>query len=51
MNSSQVILANSILQALLQDIDLEKPFRGEKVLVRFVWENYLKDWLTMLYAY
>ena len=37
MNSSQVFLAKSILQALIKYIDLENPFHGEKV--QFVWEN------------
>ena len=39
MDSSQVFLAKSILQALIKDTDLENPFHGEKVFVRFVWEN------------
>ena len=40
MDSSQVFLAKSILQALIKDIDLENPFHEkEKVFVRFVWEN------------
>ena len=39
MDSSQVFLAKSILQALIQDVDLENPFHGEKVFVQFVREN------------
>ena len=39
MNSSQVLLAKSILQALIKDTDLEDPYHGEKVFVCFEWEN------------
>ena len=39
MDSLQVFLAKSILQVLIKDTDLENPFQGEKVFVRFVWEN------------
>ena len=39
MNSSQMFLANSILQTLIKDIDLENPFHGEKVFVRSAWEE------------
>ena len=39
MNSSQVLLAKSILQALIKDINLEDPYHGEKVFVCFVWEH------------
>ena len=39
MDSLQVFLAKSILQVLIKDTDLENPFHGEKVFVRFVWEN------------
>ena len=39
MGSSQVFVANSILQALIHDIDLENSFHGEKVFIRFVWER------------
>ena len=39
MNSSQVLLAKSIFQALIKDIDLEDPYHGEKVFACFVWEN------------
>ena len=38
MGSSQVFLANSILQALIHDIDLENLFHGEKE-IRLVWER------------
>ena len=31
--------AKSILQVLIKDIDLENRFHGEKVFVRFVWEE------------
>ena len=34
MNSSQMFLANSILQALIKDIDLENPFHGEKAFCK-----------------
>ena len=37
MNSSQVFLAKSILQALIKYIDLENRLHGEKVQI--VWEN------------
>ena len=40
MNSSQVLLAKSILQALIKDIDLEDPYHGEKDFVCFVWEKF-----------
>ena len=36
MDSSQVFLAISILQALIKDIDLENPFHGEKFFVRIM---------------
>ena len=36
MDSSQVLLAKSIPQALIKDIDLETQFHGVKVFVRFV---------------
>ena len=36
MDSSQVLLAKSIPQALIKDIDLENQFHGAKVFVRFV---------------
>ena len=39
MESSQVFLAKSILQALIQDIDVENLFHGENFFVRFVWEE------------
>ena len=39
MESSQVLLAKSILQALIHDIDLENLFHGEKAFIRFVWER------------
>ena len=39
MESSQVFLAKSILQALIKDTDVENPFHGEKFFVRFVWEE------------
>ena len=39
IDSKQVFLAKSILQALIKDIDLENPFHGEKVFVRFLWGN------------
>ena len=39
MNSSQVLLAKSILQALIKDIDLEDPYHGEKVFMQSVLEN------------
>ena len=39
MNSSQVLLAKSIFHALIKDIDLEDPYHGEKVFMRFVLEN------------
>ena len=39
MNSSQVFLAKSILQTLIHDIDLEKPFHGEKAFIKFLWER------------
>ena len=32
MDSSHVLLAKSILRALIHDIDLENPFHGEKTL-------------------
>ena len=38
MDSSQVFLAKSILQALIKDTDLENTFHG-KVFVRFVWDE------------
>ena len=34
-----MFLANSILPALIKDIDLENPFHGEKVFVRSVREE------------
>ena len=39
MDSSQVFFANSILLALIHDIDLKNPFHGEKTFVIFVWER------------
>ena len=34
-----MLLAKSIIQALIEDIDLEDPYHGKKVLTRFVLEN------------
>ena len=39
MDSSQVFLAKSIVQALIKDIDIENRFHGEKVFVGFAWQN------------
>ena len=36
MDSSQVFLAKSILQALIYNIDLENLFHGEKAFIKFV---------------
>ena len=38
MDSSQVFLAKSILQALIHDIDLGNTFHGQKAFTRFVWK-------------
>ena len=35
MDSSQVFLAKSVLQAFIKDIDLENSFHGEKVFAQF----------------
>ena len=35
MNSSQVLLVNSILQALIKGFEFEYPYCGEKVFVQF----------------
>ena len=37
MDSSQVFLAKSILQALIHDVDLENLF--QKAITRFVWKG------------
>ena len=34
-----MFLEKLILQALIKDIDFENSYHGEKVFVRFVWEN------------
>ena len=34
-----MFLAKLVLEALIKDIELENPFHGGKVFVRFVWEN------------
>ena len=41
MDSSQVFLAKSILQALIYNIDLENLFHGEKAFIKFVWDRLL----------
>ena len=47
MDSSQVFLAKSILQALIKDIDLKNPFHGERPLLDLCGEIFPKNWLTV----
>ena len=37
MDSSQVLLAKSVPQTLIRDIDLENSFHVENTFLRFVW--------------
>ena len=42
MDSSQVFLAKSVLQALIHNIYLENLFHGEKTFIKFVWDRLLE---------
>ena len=48
MNSSQVLLVKSILQALIKGFDFEYPYHREKVFVQLVWENLLEKLAVFL---
>ena len=48
MDSSHVLLAKSILRALIHDIDLENPFHGEKAFIRFVWRRFPTELVHLL---